>query len=200
VRPVKRLAVASMVLASIGSVEAPARAIPRPLPPILIFRAIGGGCYFYLSNPVPHQVFGYGITFSNQTRRARKVVERAGFFHFEVRPDHDKHVRIHAAGTYAARCDGGKAQKVFRAALKAPSAPANHSFSVAWADDTAGAAWRYDVQYRIGSGTWTTWKQKTTARSATFSGNASTTYFFRARATIPTAGTNGWSPVRKVVT
>jgi hypothetical protein len=64
------------------------------------------------------------------------------------------------------------------------------SFIVSWSgsDNLSGIA-SYDVQYRVGQdGTWTTWKNNTTATSATFGPEAPVIvqygliYFFRARA------------------
>jgi hypothetical protein len=58
------------------------------------------------------------------------------------------------------------------------------SFLVSWhgTDATSGIA-TYDVQRKVGSGAWTNWLTATTETSGWFSGQLSTTYSFRARAT-----------------
>jgi hypothetical protein len=188
------------LLCAIMVIAAPAaQAIPRPLPPILIFpNGVDTGCYFY-GGPL-HASFGRGFTITNRTKRTRKVVEESGFFGFQASPDEDHYVRIHAAGGYSARCDGGYVQRVFKAGVRVPRSPSSDSFTVRWADTDADATWLYDVQYRVTNGAWTDWLVQTSDRSATFAGAASTTYRFRARATIPTGGTNRWSPPRVATT
>jgi hypothetical protein len=122
-------------------------AVPRPLPPILILpNGVNRGCYFY-GAPL-HAAFGGGFTITNDTNRTRKVVEDSGFFGFKAPPDADRYVRIHAAGGYSARCDGGGLQRLFKAGVRVPRSPSSDSFTVRWADMDADATWQYDVQYR----------------------------------------------------
>ncbi|MEP6759060.1 MAG: fibronectin type III domain-containing protein [Actinomycetota bacterium] len=125
--------------------------------------------------------------------------QRDGFWDFSVAAGDSRFTLIHASGGYVASCDGANASVVYRTALKAPAKPATPSFTVAWADSSADASWTYEVQYRIGSGAWRSWKHGTTKRSATFSGATNKTYFFEARATAG-GGTTNWSPARKVAT
>jgi len=192
-------ALVSLLCASLALAPPGAQAIPRPLPPILIFPdGVDTGCYFY-GAPL-HAAFGRGFTITNDTKRTRKVVEESGFFGFKAAPDADHYVRIHAAGGYAARCDGGSLQRLFKAGVRVPHSPSSDSFTVRWADADADPSWLYDVRYRVANGAWTDWLVQTSERSATFAGVASTTYRFRARATIPTAGTNRWSPPRVAIT
>jgi hypothetical protein len=192
-------ALIAMMCSTFMLIPQTANAIPRPLPPILIFPdGVDTGCYFY---GVPlHGSFGRGVTITNRTHRARKVVEHNGFFGFKAAPDADHYVRIHAAGGYSARCDGGHLQRLYNAGVRAPRAPSSDSFTVRWADSVADASWLYDVQYRVGTGAWTDRLVQSSERSATFDGAASTTYAFRARATIPTGGTDRWSRPHTVVT
>ena len=71
-----------------------------------------------------------------------------------------------------------------------------------WATRDADASWTFDVQYRIGDGSWQPWRRATSARSGVFDGDVGTTYVFRARATNPAAdgGTTSWSPRKTVFT
>lgn len=67
-------------------------------------------------------------------------------------------------------------------------------FTVTWAgsDVTAGLA-GFDVQYRgEEAGAWMDWQTNVTALSATFSGEAGRTYFFRSRARDRAANTEAW--------
>ena len=53
------------------------------------------------------------------------VAEESGFFGFRAAPDADHYVRIHAAGGYSARCDGGGLQRLFKAGVRVPRSPSS---------------------------------------------------------------------------
>ncbi|MEQ9280783.1 MAG: hypothetical protein RLN83_14915, partial [Balneola sp.] len=63
------------------------------------------------------------------------------------------------------------------------STQSSNSFNVSWrANDSHSGVWKYDIQYRINSGSWMNWKSNVTTTSATFSGTYGSTVYFRARA------------------
>jgi plastocyanin len=84
--------------------------------------------------------------------------------------------------------------------------PKGLRFTVRWATASSNVGRLFDVQYRIGSGNWVTWRTDTTAFSRVFGTDgkpvvvkAERTYSFRARTqrfmSAP-LGRSGWSPVR----
>lgn len=110
----------------------------------------------------------------------------------QFRQPHD--VAVDAAGfVYVADEGNNRIQKfkpVFDAAAPSSSVIAlplyqtSTSFPVSWSgwDDASGLA-SYDVQYRIGGGTWTDWQIGATHTSTVFSGAVGQTYYFQCRAT-----------------
>jgi hypothetical protein len=181
-------------------IDAQATTVPVPSPPILIWKTTGTtGCWFFYSS-APNGPLGYGPSFDNQTGKRRTVADVDGFFSLHVPADSSRWTKMHAAGTYVATCDGANAKVVFKSFLTAPASPGSATFPVTWADDAAGADWRYDVRFRIGTGSWKSWKHNTTVRSHTFPGASNRTYYLEARVTNPLGGTTKWSPPRKVTT
>jgi len=80
------------------------------------------------------------------------------------------------------------------------SVSASTVFKVTWSGGTGSV--NYDVQYKDGSssGAWTTWKYKTTSKSASFTGTAGHTYHFRVRARNSLAQAGLWTkPAATVV-
>lgn len=74
------------------------------------------------------------------------------------------------------------------------SVQTSNTFTVSWtATDTESQIAYYDVQYRVGTGSWTDWKTLSSATSSSFTGNNGQNYSFRVRA-YDTAGNRGeWS-------
>ena len=81
------------------------------------------------------------------------------------------------------------------------SVQTSNTFSVNWsATDNESSVAYYDVQYKEQNGQWTTWKNLTTATSATFTGNNGQSYYFRVRA-YDSAGNRGeWSSENAAMT
>ena len=81
------------------------------------------------------------------------------------------------------------------------AAPSGTPFTVQWATSTATTGSSYDVEYRIGSGSWQSWETKTKLLKAVFGKNgkpipakSGTAYSFRSRART-SKGASLWSPV-----
>ena len=160
----KKLSIALMVVTGLLMAAPTSGAVPPPSFPIMIFPdGVDSGCYF--SNGTRHGGLGSGPGFDNLDSKARTVRQSEGFWNVKVAAGATKRITTHAAGSYVATCDGGHATVVYRTAIQAPAAPLSPWFVVTWADASAGAR-SYDVQYRIGTGNWQTWKHGTSVRSA----------------------------------
>ncbi len=197
----RKLVAASFVLSAV-LLGLPASGVtpPRPSLPILIWpTGVDAGCYLFISDKPPTGPLGYSATFENQDSKTRTIAQRDGFWNFKVAPDASKSVKGHAAGSYIATCDGQRGTVVLRIKITAPSQPSTPTFTLTWADSLADASWTYDVQYRVGTGAWQSWKHGTTKRSAPFSGVSGKTYSFQARTT-SAGGTTNWSLPRTVMT
>jgi len=128
------------------------------------------------------------------------VSQRDGFWTKPLDPGGEASTIIRASGTYLSACVPGEWEGPVKVRPDAPGAPSTNSFRVTWAKAAAPDAWRYGVQYRIGSGDWKGWKSGTALKSAIFSGVNGKTYFFRARTTRAVGQRTDWSPARRVVT
>jgi plastocyanin len=110
-----------------------------------------------------------------------------------------------SAGSFYYRCDihgGANMEGFVRVPPSAGAAPKGLPFSVRWATTTTQTGGKYDVDYRIGSGKWRSWKRDTTAGAGVFGKKRKPVavvhgkrYSFRARSQNK-KGASRWSPVR----
>jgi hypothetical protein len=122
-----------------------------------------------------------------------------------------------SAGTYHYYCElhgtasGGPMDGVVRVRPVFALAPAGAPFTVTWAlSGTSGTNTgnQFDVRFRVGtSGTWTFWRNDSTARSGVFGQNGQPvqvmpgrTYQFQARSQKIPSQPSGWSPTLTVNT
>jgi plastocyanin len=111
---------------------------------------------------------------------------------FTSNPDAE-FVRTFSAGSFHYYCElhgsssGGMDGRV-RVPPSISGDPAGLPFTVRWATGTTNVGQVFDVQYRVGSGAWVTWRTDATARAKVFGANgkpivvkAGRTYGFRVR-------------------
>lgn len=112
--------------------------------------------------------------------------------------------RVFSAGTFAYHCakHGLPMNGQVRVAPQVAAAPTGLPFTVKWATAASNTGTGYDVQYRIGSGTWRNWKSNTSAPSAVFGARSNPvavargkTYSFRVVSRTG-AAKSGLSPVK----
>ena len=90
-----------------------------------------------------------------------------------------------------------------RVAPTVSSAPAGLNFTVKWAAAGTNTGTSFDVQYRVGSGPFKTWRTNTTAKSLVFGRGGPVavargkTYTFRVRSGTG-ARESGFSPVKAI--
>jgi len=111
--------------------------------------------------------------------------------------------RVFSAGTFDYHCakHGLPMSGQVRVAPQVAAAPAGLSFTVKWATAASNTGRTYDVQYRVGTGAWRTWKS-TGAASAVFGARSAPvkvargkTYSFRV-VSRSGAAKSGASPVK----
>ena len=124
---------------------------------------------------------------------------------------HESFTRTFSAGNFHYFCgihgsqDGGMDGNV-RVPVAISGTPKGLRFTVRWATASSNVGRLFDVQYRIGTGNWATWRTDTTSFSRVFGTDgkpvvvkAGRTYSFRARTqrfmSAP-LGRSGWSPLR----
>jgi hypothetical protein len=143
---------------------------------------------------------GRGANITNHEAEAHVVASTVLLWQITVPGDGSRFARIHSAGTHRATCDAGAGSwTVAKVKPEVTDAPAGPDFTVEWATSNADGAWRYAVQYRIGSGAWRGWFDRTSKRSARFNATDGVRYGFRVRTINPGEGETGWSPARSVV-
>jgi plastocyanin len=114
--------------------------------------------------------------------------------------------RTFSAGTFRYHCEkhgvDGMVGQV-RVAPKVVAGPAGLPFTVKWASAGSNTGNRFDVEYRVGSGPWKTWKGNTSARSAVFGARSAPvrvargkSYSFRAVSRASSSARSGVSPVK----
>lgn len=115
--------------------------------------------------------------------------------------------RKFSAGTFSYYCEvHGSRSAGMRGLVRVPvtigAAPASLPFTVKWATAATNTGSKFDVQYRVGSGAWKTWKSDVSGGKATFgqgaapvSVKADKSYSFRARSKKGDAASK-WSPVK----
>lgn len=114
---------------------------------------------------------------------------------------------IFSAGTYHYFCElhGTKRRGmdgVVRVPVTISSGPTGLPFTVSWASGATETGSKFDIEYRIGSGSWTKWKAGTRSFKGVFGSRAApvavsrgTKYSFRARSARGSRATSFWSPV-----
>jgi plastocyanin len=114
---------------------------------------------------------------------------------------------IFSAGTFHYRCEihgtkRGGMDGVVRVPVTISSGPTGLPFTVSWASGATETGSKFDIDYRIGSGSWTKWKAGTGSFKGVFGSSAApvavsrgTKYSFRARSARGTQATSFWSPV-----
>jgi plastocyanin len=112
-----------------------------------------------------------------------------------------------SAGSYHYYCEihgseFGGMDGIVKTPVKVLTEPAGLKFTVRWATDATDTGSLHDVQYRVGSGDWKSWKKDTATNEGVFgkNGNPVTvkdgkTYRFRARSQEGSA-LSDWSPVK----
>jgi dipeptidyl aminopeptidase/acylaminoacyl peptidase len=116
--------------------------------------------------------------------------------------------RIFSAGTFHYYCEfhgAGVMDGVVRVPPAIRAGPAGLPFTVKWASAATETGSVFDVMYRIGAGSWRTWRANTTSLGAVFGANGRPVrlvdgrkYSFRARSQEGDAESL-WSPVRSFV-
>ena len=115
-----------------------------------------------------------------------------------------EYVRTFSAGTFNYWCQVHTTamQGVVRVKPKVGAAPTGLPFTVTWASAITNTGTLFDVQYKIGSGSWQNWKVDTTSFKGVFgkSGSpvtvvAGTKYTFRVASQSGVA-TSAWSPTK----
>ena len=98
--------------------------------------------------------------------------------------------RVFSAGVFPYMCavHPQQMQGSVRIKPRAADGPAGTPFRVSWASSATDTGDRFTVRYKVGDGTWRTWRSSTAARSAVFGrdGNpvaavAGTTYRFKVK-------------------
>lgn len=109
-------------------------------------------------------------------------------------------VTLFAAGTFPYHCSIHTLMKgVVRVPIRVSpsSGTSSTTFTITMASATR-SGFTYDVQRRVGTGSWTMWKTGVSARTVSFSGPAGA-YRFRSRLVRTSSGaTSGWSPAKSI--
>jgi plastocyanin len=109
-----------------------------------------------------------------------------------------------SAGTFSYRCEihGGMSGRV-RVPVVISAAPAGKPFTVTWATSDSETGDRWDVEFRVGTGAWKTWRNDTTKLAGVFGKDGKpvtvkrgVVYRFRARS-IGSGDASGFSPARR---
>jgi plastocyanin len=116
--------------------------------------------------------------------------------------------RSFSAGSFHYYCEvhgsaSGGMDGVVKVKPKVSAAPEGNPFTVAWANDGTNTGSAFDVQFKVGSGDWRSWKTNTSSASGVFGNNgnpvrvdAGTKYSFRARSQKTDGDESGWSPAK----
>lgn len=119
------------------------------------------------------------------------------------------YARAFSAGTFRYFCEIHRSDGM-KGTVKVPvtiaPAPSGLPFTVRWASGATNTGTKFDVQYRVGSGSWKTWKNNTSATAAAFgkagrplSVKPGLSYSFRARSQ-KGDDESRWSPVKTLET
>ena len=120
------------------------------------------------------------------------------------------YTRTFSAGTFHYYCDihgsaGGGMDGLVKVPVTITDGPDGRPFTVQWATPGSNTGGKFNVQYRVGTGPWRSWRRGTTSNKAVFGrgGRPVTveqhkTYKFRAKSRKGT-GASRWSPVKAKV-
>nr|MBA2599568.1 hypothetical protein [Actinomycetota bacterium] len=109
-----------------------------------------------------------------------------------------------SAGTFAYQCDvhGSSMSGTVKVKPKISAAPPGRPFTVTWASASTDTGAAFDVRYKVGSGTYRTWKNNTSALKGVFGTGGSPVnvrsgknYTFQGRSQTSNTAVSGWSPV-----
>ena len=111
--------------------------------------------------------------------------------------------RTFSAGTFSYACETHATMKgTVKVKPKTSAKPAGTPFTVTWATAATNTGARFKVQYKVGTGAWTTWFANTTAKKAVFGASgapitpvAGTKYSFRVQSGTGTLW-SGYSPAK----
>ncbi len=142
---------------------------------------------------------------SGDTRQGHNVRESGKLFYSGSAPSNNiSYSAVFSAGTFRYYCEFHKGTGM-RGRVNVPVSlgadPAGFPFTVTWATSSSETGSKYDVEYRVGSGSWKKWKTDVTAGSAVFGKGgpvkltAGKSYSLRARSQ-KGSNVSGWSPVR----
>lgn len=177
-------------------------AVPPPPLPAVEFHAetIATDCYITVISSTTAKL-GRAVEWANDDAAGSHTIsESSGLWARELGIGDTVEGSAVAAGGFTQSCDGGPDQ-AWKVKIKAKARSATPDFKVTWALAGAKASWHYNVQYRIGAGSWRTWKPNTSIKSATFDGVSGKAYGFRSRViNIDSGDRTGWSPIFKVST
>lgn len=174
---------------------------PPPLPPVEFHAELSGmDCYITVTASTTAKL-GRSVEWTNDDPANSHIIsETSGLWAKGLGIGDTVSGSAAAAGGFKQSCDGGPVQ-AWKVKIKAEAHPAGPDFKVTWAVAGAKATWHFNVQYRIGSGAWRTWKPNTSMKSATFDGATGKAYGFRSRVINTVSGDRtGWSPVFTVST
>ena len=108
-----------------------------------------------------------------------------------------------SAGTFNYQCDvhGSDMSGVIKVKPTTTAAPTGKPFTVTWANAATDTGTAFDVRYKVGSGTYKTWKNDTTAVKGVFGKGgvpiavrAGKTYTFQVRSQTSNTAVSNWSP------
>lgn len=143
---------------------------------------------------------GQDYKFVNDTGATQQVHDRAKFWSFSVAAGSSVTREMAHSGKFLWTCDGGTDYTGLSVAVFTPSSTTHLSFLVTWANSSAYSGYTYSVQYKVGKkGTIKTWYYHVSIRSATFTGKAGNTYYFRAASVRTSTAKSQWSPWRAAV-
>jgi plastocyanin len=133
------------------------------------------------------------------TISSHNVHEDGGIFHSGNVSSSINYSRTFSAGTYHYFCQAhgspsGGMDGLVKVAPATSGSPTGLNFTVKWATGTTNTGTTFDVEYKVGSGAWKSWKSNTSLVKAVFGENSNpvkvqsnTKYTFRARSKKGTA-------------
>ena len=139
------------------------------------------------------------------------VHEDGGIFHSGNVSSSIDYIRTFSAGTFHYFCQAhgspsGGMDGVVKVAPKTSGAPTGLKFTVQWANGTTNTGTAFDVEYKVGSGSWKSWKTNTSLVKAVFGDGsnpvkvqANTNDTFRASPEQGSASSK-WSPTKSFQT
>ncbi len=148
---------------------------------------------------------------TSTTFNLHNVHEDGGIFHSGSPSSSINYTRTFSAGTYHYFCQvhggpSGGMDGLVKVAPKVSGAPDGLTFTVQWATGTTNTGTAFDVEYKVGSGSFKSWKSNTSAVKDVFGQGsnpvkvqANTKYTFRARSE-KSGASSKWSPTKSFQT